>query len=178
MSDHQITRTAFVTSRQLDFLSEKELTAQCGHRAEHWPHVVVKELADNALDELEERGIAPEITITVDTDETGSGRRQWPRHPSRHRRPALDFSRARVQPRGVRGSGPRRTGQRASTILAMPFVLDGERGRVDIVGGGLRTEITIGIDRLAQRPVAVLGREPFAGLDGLLRARLVTAARH
>jgi hypothetical protein len=153
----EITRTAFVTSRQLEFLSEKELVAQCGHPVADWPLVVIKELADNALDECEARGIAPQITITVDTDEN------WievadngPGIPVETVDRLPDFSvressrEAYVAPdRGAQGNALR-------TILAMPFVLDGESGRVDITGAGQHTEITIGLDRIAQKP-AVLG---------------------
>ena len=59
-------RTAFSTSRLLDFVSEKELTLQCGYGSRDWPLVAVKELLDNALDACEEQGIAPHITVTVD----------------------------------------------------------------------------------------------------------------
>jgi hypothetical protein len=59
------TRQTFVTSRLLDFFSEKELVAQIGHSKADWPLVAIKELLDNALDACEEAGIAPEITVTV-----------------------------------------------------------------------------------------------------------------
>jgi hypothetical protein len=44
-------RTTLRTSRLLDFCSRKELIAQTGHQPEDWPLVVLKELADNSLDE-------------------------------------------------------------------------------------------------------------------------------
>ena len=46
-------RATFTTSRLLDFFSEKELTAQTGHGPAQWPLVILKELADNALDACE-----------------------------------------------------------------------------------------------------------------------------
>ena len=61
-----VTRTSFATSRLLDFVSEKELTLQCGYGPGYWPLVVVKELIDNTLDACEEQGIPPEVTVTVD----------------------------------------------------------------------------------------------------------------
>jgi hypothetical protein len=61
----KLERTAFRTSRLLDFASAKELTAQTGHPPEDWPLVVVKELIDNALDACEEAGLAPEIAVRV-----------------------------------------------------------------------------------------------------------------
>jgi hypothetical protein len=170
MSAQSITRTAFVTSRRLEFLSEKELVAQCGHPVAEWPLVVIKELADNALDECEAQGIAPEITITVDTDES------WievadngPGIPVEIVDRLPDFSvrvssrEAYVAPdRGAQGNALR-------TILAMPFVLHGEQGRVDITGGGQHTSITIGIDRIEQKP-AVLGWERLQKTGSCVRA--------
>ena len=48
-----MTRSAFVTSRALDFFSEAELTRQFGHGRELWPLALVKELVDNSLDGCE-----------------------------------------------------------------------------------------------------------------------------
>ena len=59
-------RSALRTSRLLDFSSRKELIAQTGHQPEDWPLVVLKELADNALDACEEAGASPEIAVRVD----------------------------------------------------------------------------------------------------------------
>ena len=171
MSGHQISRTAFVTSRQLEFLSKKELEAQCGHPVEKWALVVVKELADNALDALEEAGVAPEITITVDEKEgwievadNGLG------VPTEIVDRLPDFSvrvstrEAYVAPdRGAQGNALR-------SLAAMPFVLHGEYGRIDIVGDGWRTEITIGIDRLKQKP-AVLGWQRLQETGSRVRIR-------
>jgi hypothetical protein len=61
----RLSRTTFVTSRLLDFASEKELIAQTGHDVDDWPLVIAKELFDNALDAGEETGIAPAITVKV-----------------------------------------------------------------------------------------------------------------
>ena len=46
----RLDRVAFRTSRLLDFVGHRELTAQIGHPPEHWPLVIIKELTDNALD--------------------------------------------------------------------------------------------------------------------------------
>jgi hypothetical protein len=63
----RLERVAFRTSRLLDFIGRRELTAQIGHPPEHWPLVIVKELTDNALDACEEAEIAPEIEVRVNT---------------------------------------------------------------------------------------------------------------
>jgi hypothetical protein len=62
---HKIPRVAFTTSRLAEFCTEKELVAQTGHEACHWPRVIVKELVDNGLDHCEEAGIAPVIKVTI-----------------------------------------------------------------------------------------------------------------
>src|SRR5215831_5049722 len=63
-----MTRSAFVTSRALDFFSEAELTRQFGYGRELWPLVVVKELIDNSLDGCEATETPPEITIALEPD--------------------------------------------------------------------------------------------------------------
>src|SRR3954454_5732496 len=59
-------REVYRTSRLLDFASERELTAQIGHRPEQWLQVAVKELVDNALDAAEEAGTAPVVRVHLD----------------------------------------------------------------------------------------------------------------
>ena len=61
-------RSILKTNRQVDFATEKGLTAQTGHGRADWPLAVVKELVDNAIDACEEHRISPDITITVDDD--------------------------------------------------------------------------------------------------------------
>ncbi len=62
----QLQRTAFSTSRLLDFFSKKELVSQTGHQVGDWPLVILKELMDNALDACEEADPSPVIAVTVD----------------------------------------------------------------------------------------------------------------
>jgi hypothetical protein len=61
----RLERVAFKTSRFLDFVGERELTAQVGHPPPEWPLVILKELTDNALDGCEEADTAPVIAIDV-----------------------------------------------------------------------------------------------------------------
>lgn len=153
MSGTRIQRTAFSTSRQLDFLSEKELTLQCGYGPNEWPLVVVKELVDNALDACEEQGIAPEITVTVDEDSITVADNGVGIPPETVDR-MLDFS-VRVSSREAYVAPDRGAqGNALKTIVAMPFVLDGEEGRADICGMGSLSEITFRVNRIAQTPTA------------------------
>jgi len=155
-------RATFQTSRLLDFMSEKELTFQCGFGRQDWPLVVCKELIDNALDACEEQGVAPEIAVRVAEDgitvsDNGAG------IPAETVERLLDFA-VRVSSREAYVAPDRGAqGNALKTIVAMPFVLDGERGRVDICGGGVEHEIEISVDRLRQRPRARIARRACPG---------------
>jgi hypothetical protein len=161
---HPVERTAFTTSRLLDFVSEKELAMQCGYHPYEWPLVAVKELVDNALDACEEQGIAPEVAVTIDgstieVSDNGAG------IPSATVDQLLDFS-VRVSSREAYVAPDRGAqGNALKTIVAMPFVLDSRQGRVDIVGGGVESRIGFSVDRIRQRPVADVER---TGKDGSL----------
>src|SRR5919106_638137 len=131
MLEPRLDRVTFRTSRLLDFCSEKELVAQTGHQKADWPLVVLKELMDNALDACEEGGIAPEISVTVNSQGitvTDNG----PGLPQETINSILDYS-VRVSSREAYVSPTRgQQGNALKTILAMPFVLDGEEGKVII----------------------------------------------
>jgi DNA topoisomerase VI subunit B len=145
-------RTTFRTSRLLEFCSRKELVAQTGHEPDAWPLVVLKELVDNALDACEEAGVAPEIGFQVEPEaitvvDNGPGM------PPDTVTDILDFSNrvssreAYVAPdRGAQGNA-------LKTILAMPFVLDGAVGRVEICAHGRCHRIAFTVDALRQAPV-------------------------
>src|SRR5262245_22937409 len=145
-------RETFRTSRLLDFCNEKELVAQTGHRPEQWPLVVLKELLDNALDACEEAGIAPEVAIAV--DKTGiTVADNGPGLPAETGKGVLDFT-VRVSRREAYVSPTRGAqGNALKTIVAMPFVLDGRRGRVEIEARGIHHAITFEVDHVRQEPV-------------------------
>ncbi len=148
----ELKRETFSTSRMLDFLSEKELTAQIGHAKSAWPLVLVKELIDNALDACEESSIAPNITVMV--DEHGlTVADNGPGIPTDVVAGVLDFS-VRVSSREAYVSPCRGAqGNALKTVVAMPLVLDGESGHVTISARGIRHEITLRVDRIRQQPV-------------------------
>ncbi len=156
MTEAKLDRTVFRTSRLLDFASEKELTAQVGHDRNDWPLVVLKEVIDNALDAAEEAGTPPEVKVTVDETaiivaDNGPGT------PAETIDGVLDFS-VRVSSREAYVSPTRGAqGNALKTILAMPFVLDGQTGRVDIAANGQRHRITFGVDQIREQPT--VGRE-------------------
>ena len=132
--------------------------AQTGHRREVWPLVILKELVDNSIDACEEAGIAPEIIVTVDRSgitvaDNGPGL------PAKTIKGVIDFS-VRVSSREAYVSPTRGAqGNALKTLVAMPFVLHGERGRVEIETGGRRHVIDFRVDRIRQEPVVSLTPE-------------------
>ena len=145
-----ISRQHFVTSRELDFLSRKELIAQTGHQVREWPLVCLKELMDNSLDACEEAGVAPQVSIEVD-ETTLVVSDNGPGIPASVIESVLDYS-VRVSSREAYASPSRGAqGNALKTLVAMPFVLAGE-GAVVIEALGVRHDIRISIDRLRQVP--------------------------
>jgi DNA topoisomerase VI subunit B len=145
-------RTTFRTSRLLEFCTRKELVAQTGHEPDAWPLVVLKELLDNALDACEEAGVAPEIMVQVEPRavtvvDNGPGM------PPKTVSDILDFS-SRVSSREAYVAPDRGAqGNALKTILAMPFVLDGAAGHVEICAKRLCHQIEFTVDALRQAPV-------------------------
>lgn len=152
MSIPTLDRATLKTSRLMEFCSKKELEKQTSHRPHQWPEVIVKELVDNALDACEDAHIAPKITIHVDkscisVEDNGPGL------PADTITGVLDFSHrvssreAYIAPdRGAQGNA-------LKTIVAMPFALDGDSGRVDITSHGQLHRIEFSVDPIAQEPV-------------------------
>jgi DNA topoisomerase VI subunit B len=152
MTAQTLQRTAFSTSVLLDFCSRRELVAQTGHEPHDWPLVALKELADNALDAAEEAGIVPEIAVRV--DETGiMVQDNGPGLPPEVVGRVLDFS-TRTSSRAAYISPSRgQQGNALKTLAAMPFVLDGQSGVVEIEAHGVRHTITFAVDQIRQKPV-------------------------
>jgi DNA topoisomerase VI subunit B len=149
----RLERVAFKTSRLLDFVGRRELTAQIGHGVEDWPLVALKETLDNALDAAEEAGVAPEIMISVSTDPASiSIADNGPGMPAQTITDVLDYT-VRVSSREAYVSPTRGAqGNALKTLLAMPFALDGERGETLIEAGGAMHRIAFAVDRIRQEP--------------------------
>ncbi len=64
-------RTTFEISRELEFLSEKELQMQIGYGKEWWPISLLKELIDNALDACETGNVSPRVEVIIESDGFG-----------------------------------------------------------------------------------------------------------
>jgi hypothetical protein len=117
-----------------------------------WPLVAAKELLDNALDACEEAGTPPEIALTVDdagimVEDNGPG------IPATTVSSILDFS-SRTSSREAYAAPDRGAqGNALKTLAAMPYVLDGECGRIEIWSQAIHHDISIRVDPIRQEPV-------------------------
>jgi DNA topoisomerase VI subunit B len=159
MTRPTLKREIFKTSRLLEFCSEKELVNQTGHAVDQWPLVILKELADNAIDGCEEDDIAPDIKVTVrrgviTVSDNGPGIGPKTVKDITDYATRTSSREAYVSPtRGAQGNA-------LKTILAMPFVLDGgTMGETWIASRGVSHHIRFNVDHVRQEPKITIGRE-------------------
>lgn len=147
----ELKRTTFEISRELEFFDEKELTMQIGHDKESWPLCVLKELIDNGLDACETAGIPPEIEIMIKHNflsvrDNGLGL------PTKVLKKSLDYLK-RVSDKLFYVSPTRgQLGNALKTVWAVPFVLDGEHGWIEVWSQKLHHTIIVELDRISQKP--------------------------
>ena len=157
-------REIFETSRELEYFSEKELTAQIGYEPECWPVAILRELVDNALDAAESVGVLPKIKITTDND-CISVSDNGPGIPSRTIERSLDYL-VRVSNKAHYISPTRGVmGNALKVIWTAPFVATGG-GSVEVVAQGRRHRVEIALDRIAQRPEIKHTCEPAVVRNG------------
>jgi DNA topoisomerase VI subunit B len=157
----QLRRQVFRTSRALEFCSQKELINQTGHRVEQWPLVILKELLDNAIDACEEVETPPVISVSVNRGEitvSDNGPGLKPTTVA----DVLDYGvrassrEAYVSPtRGAQGNA-------LKTIVAMPFALDGNVGRISIEARTVAHRIEFRVDQIRQEPKLIQVKETSA----------------
>lgn len=158
-------RETFQTSRLLEFFSEKELMMQIGQPKHLWLIALLKELVDNALDACETAGVAPEITVTVEPDAVRI-RDNGPGIPTSTLTRSLDYA-VRVSDKAHYVSPTRgQLGNALKCLYAAPYVVDGERGCVEVATGGVTHTITVTLDRIAQVPVIA----HTTSTDGLVKS--------
>jgi DNA topoisomerase VI subunit B len=140
----------------MEFCTQRELVNQTGHDVWQWPLVVLKELADNALDAAEEAEIAPVISIvvkgnTIIIEDNGPG------IPAKTIEGVLNYA-IRVSSREAYCSPTRGAqGNALKTILPMSYVLNerhGEEASGDTVieANGVAHHIAFAVDHIKQEP--------------------------
>lgn len=143
-------REQFTQSRQLEFFSEKELTAQIGHDRQSWPLALLKELVDNALDAAESAGIAPVICIDL-ADDAFSVTDNGPGLPLAVLEGSVDYS-ARVSDKlGYISPSRGQQGNALKTLWAAPFVAS-SGGFVEVETAAYRVAVRVAVDAIAQEP--------------------------
>ena len=160
-------RQTFTVSREAEYFTRDELERQTGYLADAWfPEVIAKELLDNALDECEAAGRAPEISVSLDDEwleirDNGDGIT-----PDVVRR-ILDFTtrtsdkQAYVSPtRGAQGNA-------LKSIVGMAYVLGGAEKCVEIQSRGVRHRIVVEKD-LSGKPKVTSEPTPIVRIDGTL----------
>jgi len=151
MSESILKRETFKTDRTLEFFSEKELQMQIGHYRDRWPIAMVKELIDNSLDACETAGIPPSINIQLENNAV-SVQDNGPGLPDKTLEESLNYL-VRVSDKNHYVSPSRgQLGNALKCLYAVPFVMNGDRGRVDIITGDKKHQIDVSVDRIAQRP--------------------------
>ena len=158
MSAPRLERVAFKTSRLLDFVGRRELTAQIGHEPELWPVIVVKELLDNSLDACEEAEIAPAILVEILTA-PGAARIQvsdnGPGIAAETIRDILDYT-TRTSAREAYCSPSRgQQGNAIKTLIAMPYALASGSDATIIESRGMAHSIVFTADAVRQEPRVV-----------------------
>lgn len=142
-------RTAFETSRELEYFSESELRQQIGYAPPFWPVAILRELIDNALDACEGEA-HPQIEASIGDDRitvTDNG----PGIPSATLAASADYS-VRVSDKQFYISPTRGAmGNALKVIWAAPFVATGKTVAV-VVSRGERHRIEVSLDRIGQRP--------------------------
>lgn len=139
-------RNAFVTSRQYEFFTEKELTMQFGVPKALWVAMTIKELIDNALDATESTNVAPKIEITLDPNSV-SIRDNGPGMPASTIKSALDYG-VRVSDKTHYVSPTRgQLGNAWKTIFPAAYVATEQKSAVEITACGTHHVIEVSVDR-------------------------------
>jgi hypothetical protein len=139
---------------------------ETGQPVANWPLVILKELADNALDDAEKTGTAPEIEMIIDdansvmVADRGSGIAGTDVASLTDYSITTSSNAAYVSPtRGQQGAA-------LQSVLAMPFVLDGKAGEVLIESRSLAHRISFTVDPVRQTPNVSRAKERSAAKTG------------
>ena len=111
----------------------------------------MKKLLRTCLDACEDAGTPPEIAVKVNPDGI-EVRDNGPGIPNKTVEGVLDFA-VRISTREAYVSPCRGAqGNAFKCLVAMPFVLHGEEGQVEVEAHGTLHKITMRVDRIRQQP--------------------------
>ena len=143
-------RETFELSREMEFFSEKDLTAQIGFPRPNWPVALLKELIDNALDACESANIAPVINLDLQYDAL-TVEDNGPGLPLSALDRSLDYLVRVSDKNGYVSPSRGQQGNALKTLWAAPFVATGT-GLIEVQTAAYRRELRITLDRIAQVP--------------------------
>jgi DNA topoisomerase VI subunit B len=137
----------------LEYLSADELEKQTGYGRDYWwPSVILKEALDNGLEAAEMVGVKPEIVIRWEGHRLEI-RDNGPGIPADIFRRIVDYSTRTSDKLGYVSPTRGAQGNAWKTVLAMPYVLDGDAAHpVVIEAAGIRHQIHIRADQVARCP--------------------------
>lgn len=163
----QLRRQTFETSRLLDFFTVEELSKEIGHGRQLWDAAILKELIDNGIDAAETAGVLPDIQVVVDADGFAV-RDNGPGLPAEVLERSLDYM-VRVSDKRYYCAPTRgQQGAALKTVWAAPYLVDGEKGQVQVDANGLHHDVTLTLDRLNQVVIPNLRTEPGFVKNGTL----------
>lgn len=145
-------RTAFVTPRVMEYMTEKELTQKIGYGRDKWHIIAVKELIDNSLDATEIKEGLIEIKVKVNdgsysVEDNGGGL------PLSTIKDSLNYA-VTVTTNGAYVSPTRgQLGNALKCIWAIPFVETNDSGRCEVVTNGTKYLIEVRLDRIKEEPI-------------------------
>src|ERR1019366_5925829 len=148
-----LSRTTFITKRAAEYFSEPELRMHLGYPKPLWPLLVVKELADNALDAIENTDGAPEIDITIADDaitveDNGPGLKESTIAAS------LDYDVRASDKKWYSGVSRGQLGNALKCVWPVAFVATGEKkGVVEVTACGLHHLVEVGSDPITLEPL-------------------------
>ncbi len=149
-------RSAFRTSRLLEFFSERELNMQIGHGKRSWPVALLKELIDNSLDACEGSSGCSGPLISFGVEEDGDSFfvvDNGPGIPSGVIESAIDYS-VRVSDKAAYVSPTRgQLGNALKCLWAAPFVATSQPATIEVDSREVLHRITVDLDRIDQKPV-------------------------
>lgn len=147
-----MSRITHTVSRTAEFFSEKELEMQMGAGRQYWLPMLFKELIDNALDACEgDRVPVPRVLVAVEehgfvVHDNGPGIEPGTVEKS------LDYL-SRTSSNNLYATPTRgQLGNALKCLYAAGFVRDG-RGEVTITARGVRHQITVNFNPIANKPV-------------------------
>jgi Histidine kinase-, DNA gyrase B-, and HSP90-like ATPase len=145
----KLERTTFETSRTAEYFDQAGLSKQTGQVPNRFAEVVIKELADNALDAAEYARVAPEVEITAQEKDSViilSVADNGPGIPPKTVQKMLDFN-TRTSDKAVYRSPTRGAqGNALKTIVGMPHALGSGKNPVLIDSQGARHLIKVVAD--------------------------------